>query len=626
MPAKRLNQGELRPGVAPTSQTVFHFMSKLILLRAVPVSLIAFLLAMAMPAGAQDFTVNSATTTTNGGYTINGGDTLTITPSGSIATTGAGSGVHATGSDNTITNNGTVTTGGGDFGIFDDYADGSPIINNGTVRTEGNNAFGLYDAFSNNSPITNSGTVTTTGFNSYGLYGAFSDNSPITNSGTVTTAGDNAFGIYGGISDNSPITNSGSVTTTGDGAFGIYGASSNGSPVTNSGLVVSEKSDAFRIANTGGVLNLVAPAYIGGAINLDAPTTVNITTGPSHSVLWNLSTGTMTGGAPNISGTVPWFYDSATKRFATYDPSGFAGSLDALGDMTGLLSTVGRAGPGKAGLWASGFGGGFTHAGDAMTLPRDITQYGAAFGYRGRSAAGFDWDFMGGYLNGKFDASSRWTKSYDVTGRGWFAGINGRMALARLAIAFGFTGGWLDYSQSRFVNDNLATTGGLTLGRSWANASYDGWFAAPEIAASTRLGQLDGWTLMPSARVRYAGQWLGGYAETGSNANATVAARTLGLVEANAELALAKTAGFGTVTVHFGYLARHSVGDGSVPVTLLGITDNVGFGDASAQAGYVGVDYAAALAKQAQLNLNVTGFYGRDLFGVTGMGRLALLF
>ncbi|HIG18850.1 MAG TPA: hypothetical protein EYQ31_17005 [Candidatus Handelsmanbacteria bacterium] len=52
---------------------------------------------------ADDFVVDTATTTTNGGNTIDGGDTLTITGTGSIETTGDNNyAAYTTGSANAI--------------------------------------------------------------------------------------------------------------------------------------------------------------------------------------------------------------------------------------------------------------------------------------------------------------------------------------------------------------------------------------------------------------------------------------------------------------------------------------------------------------------------------------------
>ncbi len=400
---------------------------------------------------------------------------------------------------------------------------------------------------------------------------------------------------------------------------------------------MSDAINFYSASNT--ELNLLAPSYIGGAITFSDPTPLNITTGPSHSVLWQLPTN-MTGGAPNVSGPVPWFYDSTTQQFATYDPTAFGGSFDALGDMSNMLSQVGRAGLDGAcrrarnpltplcgaRLWVTGFGGRYDHDGDAMTLGRDIAQWGVAMGYRGQAFAGFDWGVMAGYLNSELDAASRWTQSYDIKGDGWFSGLNAKQTLGGVVIDFGVTGGRIDYDQSRFVNDNLALTNGLTLGRSWADSSYAGWFVAPEIGVSTMLATFDGWSFTPAARLRYAGQWLDGFSESGSNANATVAGRDLGMIEASGELDVTKTVGDATVSGRVGYLSRISTGDETVSMTLIGVTNTVGFGDTDTEALYAGAGFDMNLGPNAHLALDVTGFLSGDFTGAQAMGNLAVPF
>lgn len=693
-------------------------------------SLFALVAVISGPAVADDFVVDTATTTTNGGNTIDGNDTLTITKDGSITPPSGDSGVYSAGGSNTITNSGSLTIQGDNTeGILNDSSSNSPVTNSGTIDTQGNSSHGIVNNRSDNSPVTNSGTIHVEGAQASGIYNYRTDNSPITNSGsidtkgyqaygiqnfdsfnsaiansgsihtvgrqasgilndggssaitnsgTISTGGESAYGIFNSETKNSPITNSGTIHTTGNNASGIesnkqindsavtnsgtihtegsrgygihnidtrrspvtnsgaihtqggnasaiYIQSSRTTAVTNSGYVVSELSNSFRFQNsTNSPLNLLAPSYIGGAFSFQSTTTLNITTGPSHSVLWTLPAN-MTGGAPNISGTVPWFYNSTTQQFATYDPTALAGSLDALGDMTGLLSQVGRAGLNGKGLWVTGFGGSYDHDGDAMTLGRDIAQWGVAMGYRGPSVAGFDWGLMAGYLNTELDAESRWTQSYDISGEGWFAGLNARQTLGGVVIDFGLTGGRVDYDQSRFVNDNLALTGGLTLGKSWADSSYAGWFVSPEIGVSTLLATFDGWSFTPAARLRYAAQWLDGFSESGSNANAVVGSRDLGMIEASGEIEAAKTVGNATVSGRIGYLSRISTGDEAVSMTLIGVTNSVGFGDTDTEALYAGAGFDLDLGL-ARLALDVTGFLSGDFTGAQGMARIAVPF
>lgn len=596
-------------------------------------------LALAGPALADDFTVDTATTVTNGGFLINGNDTLTIAPSGSIVPPVGSNGVFSTGGNNEVDNQGLIeATGNNVFGIINNTSSNSPITNSGTVHTVGNGTQGIRNDNSNYSPITNSGTVYTEGVAAIGIHNNNSLHSPLINTGTIRTEGVQATGIRNAFSVDSPITNSGSVYTTGADAIGIFNAASSDSPVINSGYVVSAQGDSFRfLSTTNSPLTLKAPSYIGGAINFMSTTTLDIQTGPSHSVLWQLPAD-MTGGAPNISGSVPWFYNSGTMQFATYDPSVFAGSLDLLGDLTRLLSRVGRTGldgrrladsnmHGTSGFWLAGFGGAIWHDGDgAMTLERNIDQYGFAIGYRGAGIGGFEWGVMGGYVDNRMDIASRWTTSYDVSGQGWFAGLNTRGQLGALKVDAGVTGGRLGYDQSRFVNDNLALTNGQTLGRSWADASYDGWYVAPELGIGLDLGTWGGWTLTPSARIRYAAQWLGGYDETGSNANASVDARRLGLAEASSELALSRQLDYGALTLRVGYLGRASTGNDKVAVSLLGIGQDVPFGDTDTHTGYAGVAFDVDIAANTKLSLDFTGYAAGTMSGGKAIARLRAAF
>ena len=110
--------------------------------------------------------------------------------------------------------------------------------------------------------------------------------------------------------------------------------------ISNSGRVVSESGRAIEFeGGSRRTLDLYAPAFIGGTMVLGGSANVNITTGRSHSVLWTFD-GELEGGAPNVSGKVPYFYNPDTKTFATIDPTVFAAAYSTLTNMTGMLSGV----------------------------------------------------------------------------------------------------------------------------------------------------------------------------------------------------------------------------------------------------------------------------------------------
>ncbi|MCB1101571.1 MAG: autotransporter domain-containing protein [Phyllobacteriaceae bacterium] len=762
-------------------------------------SRIAFALAVVLPnpAIADDLVIGGPTSLTNGGFTIDGNDTLIVTglgsitpPSGSPGIASAGgnnilrndggvatAGDSAAGIDNStssqsqltnngsistighlsygianrnsdnssIVNNGSVSTAGiSSNGIFNDFSLSSPILNQGEVKTGGSFAHAIFNNFSSGSSITNTGVISTEGFNASGIWNNNSDDSPVANAGSITTNNDNSHGIWNSSSTRSPTTNSGSIRTTGDHSYGIWNnLVTDGSPVSNSGSIVTTNSfahgiwnnysngspitssgsirtggnlshgiwsanstnsavtvsgrviashtnaDAIRMDDADGILNLDAPAYLGGAINFLAPTTVNLKTGPSHSVAWDLSLGSMVGGDPaSISGPVPWFYDSSTKVFATYDPSGLAGAVNSLADMTGQLSQVGRsalvrpdkamAGAGTvsgfaastvllrnsddepditdrpadesmdevlgtyaAGLdalgriynpapgrfWVTHFGGMFEHDGDGSTvLDQEFRQAGFAAGYSWQQSASLMLGVMAGYLTTDLGVESRWAPSHDIESEGWFAGLFGKQDAGAYRIDFGITGGILSHDHSRFINDNTAISGGSTLGRDGADASYNSWFLAPEIGIATDLSQGNGVTVTPSARIRYSMQSIDGFAESGSTAAARVDARDLGMVEASAEIAATKILDFGSVTGRLGYLMRSNTGDEAVSISMLGITNSVGFGDTDSNAAYLGLGATFDLTANSSLVLEGQGYFSGGIGGYQGMARLAISF
>ncbi|MGI9400565.1 MAG: autotransporter outer membrane beta-barrel domain-containing protein, partial [Rhizobiaceae bacterium] len=605
-------------------------------------------------------------------------DNAPVTNSGSIRTEGENAvGIFNVGTVNSpVTNSGTIHTEG-DFadGIYNLFSSNSPITNSGAIYTDGFESWGIWNESNINSPVTNSGTIHTRGDDSFGILNDFSDDSPVTNIGTIRTEGEESHGIWNDGTINSPVSNSGMVHTRGINAIGILNTACDCSPITNSGYVVSERSFSIVMDSFGGVLNLQAPGYLGGEILFASPAFVNLQTGKSHSVLWDLSSGPMFGGDPSsISGPVPWFYNSATKQFATYDPSGLAGSVNQLGDMTNLLSQVGRSGlrrnrysaatsyapdagllssysdnrlssafgidggtfgadldpayisptaPGQ--FWISGFGGSIDHDGDSTTLDQTIDQYGFAAGYSWQHSANLQFNLMGGYIKGNIEADSRYAQSQDIDTDGWFAGIYGEQQFSGVNIDFGIVGGWLSSDSSRFVNDNLALTNGLTLGRGSANASYHSWFLAPEAGIGLDISSGD-IVYTPSARIRYAMQEIDGYTESGSAANATVGSRSIGMVEANVEMAAAKQVNFGTLTGRLGYLFRHSTGDDAVSVAMLGISNPIGFGDTDSKSAYLGLEADIAISSTTSLVLDGAGFFGSDMQGYQGMAKLVASF
>lgn len=233
---------------------------------------------------------------------------------------------------------------------------------------------------------------------------------------------------------------------------------------------------------------------------------------------------------------------------------------------------------------------------------------------------------MAGYIYGEMAADdSRWAPTQDIESEGWFAGIHGAQKMNGFTLDFGLVGGWLASSSMRFVNDNLALTDGLTLGRNYASGAYDSWFLAPELGVSMDI-EWQGIVYTPAAHIRYSMQEIDGFTETGSSANATVGPRSLGMIEANVEMAASRRVEFGTLTGRVGYLFRHSTGDDAASIVMLGVTNPVGFGDTNSNAAWLGLEADIELSSNIDFVLDGRGYFGNDMRGWQGMARLAASF
>lgn len=629
-----------------------------------------FMFATAEQTQADDFVVDTDETSTQ---VVDGDDTLVVAEDGSIITsTDTEDGISSSGIGNTIVNLGTVSTTGADAkGIFNTGA-GARITNNGVIRTTGSNSEGIWNNFGDGVSIINNGSIISV---AGGIRNRGGDNVTIVNTGSIQTSGGSAHGI-GSWGENITIQNSGSIRTSGSNVHGIYlwNGSFDGVQVSNSGSIISEQGSVIFVSSNynAPVVNLSAPAFLGGTITFNTETTLNIDTGPSHSVLWQLPTTNVAGGEANVSGSVPWFYDPTTGQFATFEGTGLTASFNQLADTANTLARLGRYGLRQAGrlapaaavsaalaygegatqtsdsfdallatnsgpqaaygfrsghFWITGFGGTASYEGDGSTLDQTIDQIGAAAGYAWSQSSAMRLGVMAGYMNGTITAKSTWADSQDIDSNGVFAGIYGDRRFGRMTIGLGVAGGWQSNDSTRFINDNTALTGGLTLGESWASASYESWYITPEasLSAAIQLGNT-GLVVRPAVRGRYALQHTSAYAESGSNANASVDAHSLGVVEGDFELAVSRDIGPATLTGRAGYLVRSSAGDDDVPVTLLGITNSVGLDAADRSAAYAGAALDLHLGSNASFTLDGHGTFSDDVDALQGMARLAIRF
>lgn len=218
-------------------------------------------------------------------------------------------------------------------------------------------------------------------------------------------------------------------------------------------------------------------------------------------------------------------------------------------------------------IWAQGFGGQRIQQADAPTLRSVSNFYGGVLGLDktvqpGLRLGGF---IGGGAIDSKIDLNSGDTKS-DI----FFGGLYGRYAMGRAFLDFSLLGGYSNNDVKRTIANNLVP-GGLE----YAAGKYNGWFISPEIAYGLKQSLGYNLTLTPSARVRYLAAGFGGYQESGSSANLTVASRTSHNFEERGELKLTHTTNTTPteqlqVSGTAGLVALQRVGDSNVSTILLG--------------------------------------------------------
>jgi len=504
------------------------------------------------------------------------------------------SGISSSGDGNIITNSGTITVsteGDGSYAYgIDSSGDGNIITNSGTitVSTSGDDALAYgIESDGNTNTITNSGTITastSTAFaRAYGIYSIGAENI-ITNSGTITVstsvAGADAYGIYSDDTDNT---------------------------ITNSGKITAETA-IFSKGGPNNTLNILPNSYIDGLFDITG-TAVNITTGPSHSIYYNL------GVTPTFSGPTPGFINGT--KAATFDPTVFKGSINELADLNNNIANAANKNLSNfkdRQFSTSVFASQLEHKADAVNLKQEIDQLGVVFAYDYK-LTDTNLNFMAGYANSDLEANSRFAKSYANKSKGPFIGVAGIYDAGLVNVNFGLTTGLLKHSHDRFVNDNEETNG-----EDHAKANYDSMFIAPEIGFSTKIKSND-ITISQKANVRYNYQSVDGYTETGSNSNATVKSLDVRLVETNLELVGTKSLNQSSYTIKTGYLNRQSVGDHKAAVTMIGKKKTIGFGDKSNNIYYAGVGADLNLAN-FKLSFDLNQYLG-DAEGFQGMVKLS---
>jgi uncharacterized protein with beta-barrel porin domain len=311
---------------------------------------------------AETTTIDAPVTGTQGPSSppLNGGDTLTITTTGSITVTSDNAtGASATNGGNTVNNYGTIrTTGsvgiGGSNTTGISTTGGSSTINNyGAIITTGNgrrnpgrNADGINAADGSNT-IINSGTITTSGSpNARGIL-AGGGNNFVANHGTITTAGSAAINAQ---LDGNTLINSGIVRTTGVGDAGIRAIGSSNAVINRGSITTTGGADGID-GSPGIDAGRASTITNDGSINTSGDYAYGIYTSGGSSFISNSASIRTTGsivadginaeGNSNIvinSGTVSTTGDTSYGVFAN-------GNLNSISN-SGTISTHGRSGVG----------------------------------------------------------------------------------------------------------------------------------------------------------------------------------------------------------------------------------------------------------------------------------------
>ena len=200
---------------------------------------------------ADDYTISSNSTSTNGGNTINGSDSLLLESGISIAVSGNNKqGITFTGDGNTLNVLGTVTTNGSSgHGIYLNESDNNTITQSGKVktRTHTSRLYMLKDSHSND--ITQSGDLESTGVKwSHCYYLDNADSNNITQTGNCTTAGstarshgyffDDVSGDNSG-SDGNTIIQKGNITLTENTNKAYFCEEGTNNSITQSGTITT---------------------------------------------------------------------------------------------------------------------------------------------------------------------------------------------------------------------------------------------------------------------------------------------------------------------------------------------------------------------------------------------------
>jgi uncharacterized protein with beta-barrel porin domain len=556
-------------------------------------------------------------------YSVAGTGNATITV-GDISTEGDGaSGIIsyvATG-DATITAGDISTEGDGAYGIVSSVTNGNATITAGDIATLGNYAEGIYSDVTTGDATITAGNIATTGANAVGIYANLSDsgtaNLTIVNDHRITVTGASADGIFlDTLNDHVRIVNTGTISSAQ--FYGIY-ATGTDTIITNSGTI-SGPAGAVKFAGTGNTLSLLAGSKIVGVLAGMGGNTLSIGSRLNTALTYtNTSTVTIT------TNGIP--YVAYGNVLAVVDPTLFAAEDDMVADLS---RSVGNAIDARLGsaigqsantimastsnaqatgaqweTWATGLASYRAQGEEGLNDGFDTTLGGFALGSDTVLSSGTR---FGGFLGASHAHLNTSAGNEQIDSASTYAGIYAGYTLPNAFVNLALTGGSAKAETIRDVLNNMVA-GGIEQ----AKGNPDGTFITPQATIGTQIKTSSG-ILTPSLRIAYTHLAMDSYAETGSTANMTVAARTVSTLDLRGQVAFAikpiiTATGQFDATMRLGADASFSNSD-DISATLLAQPITFSTSQDTTLRGFAGIDLTQAMDNGAKLNLSVEAGYG----------------
>jgi uncharacterized protein with beta-barrel porin domain len=549
---------------------------------------------------------------------------------GDIATQGdnaAGIWSEVTTGNSTITAGDISTKGDVAFGIGSIVLTGDATITAGDISTQGLIAFGIHSTVGTGDATITAGDISTTGVRAHGIVAAFVEGGTSTlsifNDQTIAVTGEGSRGIQVYAEGNS---NTGSIVNTGK----IYSALSYGIETFGSGMTITNSGTIFGggaavwFVGTGNRLSLLSGSNVQGILDIAGSGGNTLTIAPRLNTALRF-----TGGDSVILDTNGMPYAAFGGILAVVDPTVYAAEDDMLGDLTRSLADVvdGRLGfvtghrannvrvstsnaeasGSQWATWATGIGNYRSQTADVIYDGFDTTLGGFALGTDGVLSSG---TMFGGFVGASRAHLNTNAGNEQIDTATAYAGLYAGYSLPNAFVNLGLTGGSAKAYTSRDVLNNMVA-GGIEQ----AKGAPEGTFLTPQATIGTQIKNASG-ILTPSLRIAYTHLAMDSYAETGSTANMTVAARTVSTLDLRGQVAFAikpivTSTGQFDATMRLGADATFSNSD-DISATVLGQPLTFNTTQDTALRGFAGLDLAQAMDNGAKLNLSVEAGYGSN--------------